>query len=44
MIRPIEDKDLLACGRIYTKAFPIEYWGIDWNEENGLAGVVSLYK
>lgn len=35
MIRPIDDKDLSECGKIYAQAFPIEHWGIDWNDDKG---------
>jgi ribosomal protein S18 acetylase RimI-like enzyme len=34
MIRIMKNSDLTQCGSIYTKAFPIEYWGIDWTTEN----------
>lgn len=30
MIRVMENIDLAQCGMIYHKAFPMEYWGIDW--------------
>ena len=33
MIRIMKNSDLTQCGSIYTKAFPMEYWGIDWNKE-----------
>ena len=26
--------DLLQCGEIYAKAFPMEHWGIDWTADN----------
>jgi len=34
MIREMKEEDLQQCGVIYAKAFPIEYWGIDWNLDN----------
>lgn len=34
MVRQMKSEDLTQCGEIYVKAFPIEYWGIDWNPEN----------
>ena len=34
MIRKMKEEDLQQCGMIYAKAFPIEYWGIDWTTEN----------
>ena len=34
MIRIMKYSDLAQCGRIYTKAFPMEHWGIDWTTEN----------
>ena len=34
MIREMKEEDLQQCGVIYAKAFPIEYWGIDWNPDN----------
>ena len=34
MIRKMKEEDLQQCGVIYAKAFPIEYWGIDWTTEN----------
>lgn len=34
MIRIMKNSDLTQCGSIYTKAFPMEYWGIDWTTEN----------
>ena len=34
MIRVMENTDLAQCGMIYAKAFPMEYWGIDWTAEN----------
>lgn len=33
MIRILKKSDLTQCGKIYTKAFPIEHWGIDWTAE-----------
>ena len=30
----MKNSDLTQCGSIYTKAFPMEYWGIDWTTEN----------
>ena len=34
MIRMMMKEDLQQCGEIYAMAFPIEYWGIDWNSDN----------
>lgn len=34
MIRSMRETDLQPCGAIYAKAFPAEYWGTDWNDEN----------
>ena len=34
MIRIMENTDLAQCGMIYSKAFPMEHWGIDWTAEN----------
>lgn len=34
MIRIMKQSDLTQCGMIYSKAFPIEHWGIDWTTEN----------
>ena len=34
MIRVMESKDLVRCGWIYAKAFPMEHWGIDWTPDN----------
>ena len=34
MIRKMKEEDLQQCAVIYAKAFPIEYWGIDWNPDN----------
>ena len=34
MIRVMENIDLAQCGMIYSKAFPMEHWGIDWTAEN----------
>ncbi len=34
MIRVMENTDLAQCGMIYSKAFPMEHWGIDWTAEN----------
>lgn len=44
MIRAIEFEDLSKCGSIYAKAFPIEYWGIDWNGENATAYLKDFYE
>ena len=30
----MENTDLAQCGMIYSKAFPMEHWGIDWTAEN----------
>ena len=30
----MESIDLAQCGMIYSKAFPMEHWGIDWTAEN----------
>ncbi len=34
MIRVMENIDLIQCGKIYAKAFPMEHWGIDWTAAN----------
>lgn len=34
MVRQMKSEDLTHCGEIYAKAFPMEYWGIDWTPEN----------
>ena len=34
MIRVMKHSDLTQCGAIYSKAFPIEHWGIDWTPQN----------
>lgn len=34
MIRKMKKTDLQQCEEIYAMAFPIEYWGIDWNLDN----------
>ena len=34
MIRQMKNEDLRQCAVIYAKAFPVEYWGIDWTPEN----------
>lgn len=44
MIRPVEEKDLPACGSVYTKAFPAEYWGIDWNADTAAAYLRDFFE
>ena len=34
VIRMMNRDDLLQCGEIYAKAFPMEHWGIDWTADN----------
>ena len=43
MIRKMKEKDLQQCGVIYAKAFPIEYWGIDWNPDNAKEYLLDYY-
>lgn len=33
MIREIQKEDISRCGEIYVKAFPKEYWGVEWSVE-----------
>ena len=43
MIRMMMKEDLQQCGEIYAKAFPIEYWGIDWNPDNAREYLTDYY-
>lgn len=43
MIRKMKEEDLPQCGEIYSKAFPIEYWGIDWNPDNAREYLKDYY-
>ena len=44
MIRKMKEEDLQQCGVIYAKAFPIEYWGIDWNPDNAREYLLDYYE
>ena len=44
MIRILKKSDLAQCGKIYTKAFPIEHWGIDWTEERATEYLQDYFK
>lgn len=44
MIREMKEEDLKQCGVIYAKAFPIEYWGIDWNPDNAREYLTDYYE
>ena len=44
MIRKMKKEDLHSCGEIYAKAFPIEYWGIDWNPDNASEYLLDYYE
>ena len=44
MIRKMQMEDLNQCGEIYAKAFPIEYWGIDWNSDNAREYLKDYYE
>lgn len=44
MIRIMKASDLVQCGRIYAKAFPIEHWGIDWTAENATNYLQDFYE
>ena len=44
MIRKMKEEDLQQCGVIYAKAFPIEYWGIDWNLDNAKEYLLDYYE
>ena len=44
MIREMKEEDLQQCGVIYAKAFPIEYWGIDWNPDNAKEYLLDYYE
>lgn len=33
MLREIQQGDIPLCGELYAKAFPKEYWGVDWSAE-----------
>lgn len=40
----MERIDLAQCGMIYAKAFPMEYWGIDWTPENAAAYLQDYFE
>ena len=40
----MKEEDLQQCGVIYAKAFPIEYWGIDWNLDNAKEYLLDYYE
>ena len=44
MIRKMKEEDLQQCGVIYAKAFPTEYWGIDWNLDNAKEYLLDYYE
>ena len=44
MIRKMKEEDLQQCGVIYAKAFPIEYWGIDWNPDSAKEYLLDYYE
>ena len=44
MIRKMKEEDLQQCGVIYAKAFPIEYWGIDWSPDNAKEYLLDYYE
>ena len=44
MIRKMKEEDLQQCGVIYAKAFPIEYWGIDWDPDNAKEYLLDFYE
>ena len=44
MIRRMIKEDLQQCGEIYAMAFPIEYWGIDWNSDNAREYLTDYYE
>ena len=44
MIRKMKEEDLQQCGVIYAKAFPAEYWGIDWNPDNAKEYLLDYYE
>lgn len=44
MIREMKIEDLPQCGEIYAKAFPMEYWGIDWNPENAREYLTDFFE
>ena len=44
MIRKMKKEDLQQCGEIYAMAFPIEYWGIDWNPDNAKEYLLDYYE
>ncbi|NLU24102.1 MAG: hypothetical protein GXW99_05175 [Clostridiales bacterium] len=41
MLREIQQGDIPLCGELYAKAFPKEYWGVDWSAE-GLANTFRI--
>lgn len=44
MIRLMQRTDLPQCGKIYAKAFPLEYWGIDWDAENATEYLCDFFE
>ena len=40
----MKEEDLQQCGVIYAKAFPTEYWGIDWNPDNAKEYLLDYYE
>ena len=44
MIRMMMKEDLQQCGEIYARAFPIEYWGVDWNSDNAREYLTDYYE
>lgn len=44
MIRRMKKEDLKQCGEIYAKAFPMEYWGIDWNPDNACEYLTDFFE
>ena len=36
--------DLPQCGEVYAMAFPVEYWGIDWDPENAKEYLTDYYE
>lgn len=44
MVRTIKLEDLMKCGEIYAKAFPMEHWGIDWDANNAAEYLRDFYE
>ena len=38
------EDDIKSCGAIYSDAFPQEYWGIDWDNENAADYIREFYE